>query len=158
MNKLKPFAPVVLRIGLSLVFLWFAFDQFMNPNSYIAFIPQSILDMTHVSASLIIHLNALFEIVFGTALLLGFYTRTAALLLALHLFDITYVVGFGGLGVRDFGLSMGTLAVFMYGRDFLSLDRYVAGSVSSGLSAQPSPSMVSPVSSSGASDVGLGCV
>lgn len=127
MNKLKPFAPIVLRIGISLVFLWFAFDQFLNPMSYVGFIPQSILDLSPVSANVIVHLNALFEIIFGTALILGFYTRFAALLLALHLLDITYVVGFDGLGVRDFGLSIATLAVFMYGKDFFSLDRYVSG-------------------------------
>ena len=32
-----------------------------------------------------------------------------------------YIVGYGEIGVRDFGLAMATLVVFMNGSDFLSV-------------------------------------
>ena len=55
--------------------------------------------------------------IFGLLLLFGWQTRIVALLLALHLFDIMWTVGYGEIGVRDFGLAMGTLVVFMNGPD-----------------------------------------
>ena len=67
--------------------------------------------------------NALFELVFGFLLLFGWQTRIAALLLALHLFDIMYVVGYGEIGVRDFGLAIATLVVFMNGPDLLCIQQ-----------------------------------
>ena len=121
----KAYAPVATRIALSLVFLWFGFDQALHTSDYIGYIPDSIVSLSGLSAGVLVHLNSVFELVFGSALLLGFFTRTAALLLALHLFDITFIVGFDQIGVRDFGLSMATLSVFLYGKDVLSLDRYI---------------------------------
>ena len=61
------------------------------------------------------------EGVLGLMLLFGWQTRIVALLLALHLFDIMYVVGYGEIGVRDFGLAVATLVVAMNGYDPLSL-------------------------------------
>ena len=87
MEKMRKGAPVVLRIGLSLVLLWF-------------------------------------EIIFGTLLLLGIFSRITALLLALHMLHITFTVGYNGIGVRDFGLAMGMIAVFLQGPDVWSLDKF----------------------------------
>jgi hypothetical protein len=38
--------------------------------------------------------------------------------------DITYVVGFDAVGVRDFGLAIATVAIFMFGVDRFSLDYF----------------------------------
>ncbi len=133
MEKLKPFAPVVIRIGMGIVFLWFGSDQFIHTSDWLGYIPQSISDMLPIGTATIVHLNAAFEIIFGLALFLGFYTRLAAFLLALHLLDITYIVGYSALGVRDFGLSIATISIWLYGNDFFSLDRYMSGSVESKL-------------------------
>ncbi len=126
MKYLQPFAPVVLRIGMALVFLWFGFDQFLHTSAWTGFIPDSMISISHLSATTLVYLNGVFELVFGTALLLGFYTRFVALLLALHLLDITYVVGYSSLGVRDFGLSIATISIWLNGKDFFSLDRYMS--------------------------------
>ena len=121
MNKityyLELYAPAVLRIGMAIVILWFSLQQFIHNSAWVAYIPDSIVTMTHLSASTLVLLNAVFELVFGLALMFGIYTRFSALLLALHLFDIMWVVGYGEIGVRDFGLAIGTLVVFMNGSD-----------------------------------------
>jgi len=65
-----------------------------------------------LSAVTLVHLNGVFEIIFGTALLLGFFTQLSAFLLALHMLDITFTVGFDSIGVRDFGLSIATIVIF----------------------------------------------
>jgi len=126
MEKLKPFAPVLLRLGIGALFLWFGFDQFIHTSDWLAYVPQSISDMLPIGTATIVHLNGAFEILFGLALFLGFYTRFAAFLLALHLIDITYIVGYSALGVRDFGLTIATIAIWLNGKDFFSLDRYMS--------------------------------
>jgi len=125
MKKLRMFSPVLLRIGVSLVFLWFGTNQLSDPTNWVAYVPQSIVDISHVSVTVIVYLNGIFEIVAGAALLLGIFTRTAALLLALHILDITLIVGLDATGVRDFGISIATVCVWLNGMDWLSLDRYM---------------------------------
>lgn len=124
MNKLKFFAPVVLRIGLALVFLWFGFSQIVDTASWTAYVPDYAMSLSHLSVTTIVHLNGIFEIIFGTLLLLGLFTRFAALLLALHMIDITIIVGLDQTGVRDFAITIATIAAFLHGIDWLSLDRW----------------------------------
>ncbi|MDP2704854.1 MAG: DoxX family membrane protein [Patescibacteria group bacterium] len=116
---MQKFAPVVVRIGVSLVFLWFGFSQIGNPSTWFGFLPDWI-PMSY--QTIFIYINGGFEIVFGTLLLLGVFTRVAALLLALHLAGIVVTVGYSAIGVRDFGLTLATLSVFLHGPDAFTID------------------------------------
>jgi uncharacterized membrane protein YphA (DoxX/SURF4 family) len=121
MEKLKTFAPIFLRISMSLVILWFGVEQIIDAPSWLGFLPSwtTALPLSQIT---LVHVNGIFEIVFGTFLLLGFYTRIVALLLALHLFDIAYIVGYDAIGIRDLGLALSTTAIFLYGADTFSFD------------------------------------
>src|SRR5574343_292865 len=130
-NKFKPYSPVLLRIGIALVFLWFGINQMIDVKSWVDFVPESVVKMSGLNVTTLVYLNGIFEIVFGVAMLFGYYTRLAALALAIHMFEITYVVGYDSIGVRDFGLSIATFVVFMNGADIFSLDKYMAGEDSS---------------------------
>ncbi|MEK7609523.1 MAG: DoxX family protein [Patescibacteria group bacterium] len=118
----KEIAPIILRIAMSLVFLWFGSQQLIHPSNWLSFVPDSVVSFSHLSATILVHFNGAFEIVFGLALLFGFFTRTSALLLGLHLFNITLSLGLSAIAVRDFGLSMATLAIVFYGMDRFCLD------------------------------------
>jgi uncharacterized membrane protein YphA (DoxX/SURF4 family) len=117
------YAPSMLRFGMSAVILWFSVQQFMHNQQWTAYVPDSAVALTHLSANVLVFFNASFELVFGLMLVFGWQTRTAALLLALHLFDIMLVVGYGEIGVRDFGLAVATLVVFMNGTDRLCIQQ-----------------------------------
>lgn len=121
-TNLESYAPVVLRYGMSLVILWFSSQQFLHTQDWTVYVPDSAVAMTHLSAITLVYINAIFELVFGALLVLGWQIRIVALLLALHLLDIMYVVGYGEIGVRDFGLAVATLVVCMNGPDLLSID------------------------------------
>jgi uncharacterized membrane protein YphA (DoxX/SURF4 family) len=123
-EKMKMFAPAVLRIGLSLVFLWFGTEQILHTSMWTSLIPGWITSLSGMSAATLVHCNGAFEIVFGLCLMAGYYTRVTALLLALHMFHIALTVGYSSIGVRDFGLSLATTSVFLYGADFWSLDTF----------------------------------
>ena len=115
------YAPAMLRYGMVAVVLWFSLQQFIHTQMWTAYVPDGAVAMTHLSATALVYCNAIFEFAFGIMLLFGWQTRIAALLLALHLFDIMYVVCYGEIGVRDFGLAVATLVISMNGPDALCI-------------------------------------
>lgn len=123
--KMKLLAPAVVRVGLSLVFLWFGSQQLMDAEAWSGLIPSSIVSISGINAVTFVYLNGVFEIIFGLCLLIGFFTRISALLLALHLFGIMFTVGYNDVGVRDFGLFLATVSIFLHGPDFFSAERFL---------------------------------
>jgi uncharacterized membrane protein YphA (DoxX/SURF4 family) len=116
---IESIAPIVLRIGMSIVVLWFSVQQFLHAGVWTAYVPDSAVVLLHMSAVTLVYMNATLELILGVLLVFGWQTRIVALVLALHLFDIMYVVGYGEIGVRDFGLAIATLVVSMNGSDIL---------------------------------------
>lgn len=122
-SRIQPYAPVVTRIGLSLVFLTFSYFQFSDPSMWTGYVPEGVTSLFGGNAVLLVLLNAWFELVFGLALLAGLQVRTTAILLAGHLLGIAATIGFSPLGVRDLGLAVATLSIFFAGPDLWSIDR-----------------------------------
>lgn len=60
----------------------------------------------------------------GALLIIGFYTRWAALFLALHLAGILLSLGYNAIAVRDFGLTLALFSLALQGAGHWSLDRY----------------------------------
>jgi uncharacterized membrane protein YphA (DoxX/SURF4 family) len=100
---------LVLKVGLAIVYFYFAYQQLAEPNVWEGLVPLWIDNI--VPARIMITINAVFEIVATICVLINFKTKWFAGLLALHLFVIVGVVGFNPTGVRDFGLAMASLAV-----------------------------------------------
>lgn len=121
-NRLRSFAPIVLRLGIAAVFLWFGTQQLLHTDAWVGFVPDWVVAMSPISAADLVHLNGAFEIVFGLALLVGFHTRFVSFFLMLHMFQIASSLGYNAIAVRDFGLSVATLAIFLNGADWLTLD------------------------------------
>lgn len=109
-KDLRPYAPLVLRLGLAAVFLWFGYQQVMHVAQWESWVPAWAL-ASGVPAGTIVLANGWFEVIFGLLLVSGFYTWVVAGLLALHLFVITFDIGITAIGVRDFGLAVSTLAL-----------------------------------------------
>jgi uncharacterized membrane protein YphA (DoxX/SURF4 family) len=124
-DRTKIYAPAVLRIGIALVFLWFGFTQLGNPEPWTQLIPESVTSMTGLEATTLVLFNGAFEVVFGLCLLFGFFTHISALLLAFHMLSITFTVGYNAIGVRDFGLSMAAIALFLLGPHHFSVDNWL---------------------------------
>ena len=123
MDKLRPYGLVVARLGMGAVFLCFSYYQFSNPGMWTGFVPHAVSGIFGGNAYMLVLFNAWFELVAGTALIIGIQTRIVALLLALHLFGIAGSIGISPLGVRDIGLAIATFAVFFNGPDTWSLDQ-----------------------------------
>jgi uncharacterized membrane protein YphA (DoxX/SURF4 family) len=124
-EKMQEFAPIVLRVGIALVFLWFGIDQLKDAESWVGMIPQSVTDISGMTATTLVQLNGTFEVIFGLALIVGFFGRISGLLLGLHLLSIIGVVGYNAIGVRDFGLMMACFAIALFGSGRWSVDEWL---------------------------------
>jgi len=122
-EKAKEAAPAVLRIAMALVFLYFGISQLRTPSLFIGYLPKEAA-LIPISARSLVVINGGFEVFLGSLLLLGLYTRLCALLLGLHLAAITISIGYGDIGVRDFGLSIAMLSLAMNGQTIWSLDSF----------------------------------
>ena len=114
----------LLRLGISFVFLYFGINQLISPKDFIAWLPSEASIIPLSSVTLII-LNGSLEVFLGIMLLLGLYTRISAVILSIHLFAITYTIGYTQIGVRDFGLSVATLALALTGPGVFSVSNYI---------------------------------
>ncbi len=112
----------VLRVGLSVLFLWFGFSQFLDQSAWISWVPQWAMNLAGLEAEMIVLLNGGFEIAFGVLLALGLYVRPAAALLGLHLAVLVFEIGLSPIGVRDFAIMVSTFALALMPSDPYSLD------------------------------------
>ena len=120
-KKYKRYTPAILRWGISLVFLWFGFNQLTDASVWTIFLP-SFASSLPFSLETLIMINGTFEIIFGILLIIGLFTRIVAFILAIHLAGISYTLGFNAIGIRDFGLTIATLSIALNGPDRFSLD------------------------------------
>ena len=70
MNKQK-YAPVIIRVGLSFVFLWFGLTQLFDQSAWVSFIPEGITKLTGISAETFVIFNGIFEVFFASLLAFG---------------------------------------------------------------------------------------
>src|SRR3989338_3965153 len=90
--KMLALSPIVLRIGIGLVIMWFGLQQIANPSGWVVYLPEFTKSLP-ISQINFVLLNGYFELVFGALLIAGFYLRIVALLLALHMAGIVLSVG-----------------------------------------------------------------
>ncbi len=119
---LSKYGPVLLRVGLFLVLLWFGFNQLLHPEMWTRLVPVWAASIFG-DASTTVHVNGYFEIVMAILLVLGVQVRVVGFMLGLHLIGIASSFGLSSTGVRDWGLCIAAFSIFLNGPDFLSLDQ-----------------------------------
>ena len=117
----EKYAKPILRIGLAIVFLYFGISQLLDPEAWLVWLPSFAQNLP-IEATTLILLNGISEVILGTLLLLGLLTRIVSFLLFIHILGITISVGLTPVGVRDFGLTIATLVIFLNGKDDYCLD------------------------------------
>ncbi len=113
-KKVQPYAPALVRFGISFVFLWFGINQFIDPGYFMGYLPAFIPDTYSTSFVLF---NGVFEIIFGLLLLVGYYVRPVSFLLGVHLLGIIFSLGYNDIAIRDVGLMLVTFAITLGGAD-----------------------------------------
>lgn len=123
LERFKEYSPVLLRVSISLVFLWFAFNQLIFTDNFIGFIPDWVVSAFGVSPALFVIANGVLELIFGLFLIIGINVRLSAFILGLHLFGISLSLGYGPTMIRDLGLSIATLVVLLNGKDRFCIEK-----------------------------------
>lgn len=103
---------IILRIGLSIVFLYFSFNQFIVPEKWLNFLPNFLLNLN--LGIYVIYLNAIIDLLIGSFFLFGFFIKFVSILAFFHLLIIIFV-GLGinsPSGIRDLGLAFSSLSLF----------------------------------------------
>lgn len=120
-NKFSFIAPIVLRLALAAVVLWFGTSQILSQAMWTGLVPAWAVSLSGLSSGTIVRMNGIFELMAGSMLALGILSQWAALILSVHLFVITTHLGLSAVGVRDFGLSFALLALACWGDDTWTL-------------------------------------
>ena len=123
MKNYIEYSRIFTRIAISLVFIWFGINQIINPNNFMEYLSSFILLSTY--AKTFIYLNGIFELILGAFLILGLFTRITALVLGINLIGIILGLGYNDVAVRDFGLMLITLAIFLGGKDKWCLENKI---------------------------------
>lgn len=93
----------------------------MSPDRWVTFIPNDISWAAQawfgIDTTTFVLINGVFEILCAGCLFFGVFIRFAATLLALHMAGIVLSVGLTPTGVRDFGITIATIAIALYGKD-----------------------------------------
>lgn len=122
MTKTHSLGITLLRWSLAFVFLWFGFSQISNVAMWTSFVPAwaaSIMD-----PGVLVLMNGLLEIVAGALLAFGIASRWVGLVLGLHLLVISVGLGLTAIGVRDIGLALATLSLFLMAHNELPIGEY----------------------------------
>lgn len=121
-SRNSSYAGVFLRLGLAIVFLWFGIDKFFSPTTWVAFVPGWMHSLSPIDMNVFMYIQGAIETVIGVLLLVGYKTRLAAAGAAAILVIVIISVGLNELGLRDFALLCGAIALMLLGPGKWSVD------------------------------------
>ncbi len=121
----RDYAPVAVRLGVSIVFLLLGIDQFVHTTAWTGYLPQWFIDFLPAwqTPEKFMIVNAMFDCLLGLLLLIGVFTRIVAVIAVLHLTGVIITIGYTDIAIRDIGILLGALAVALYGSDRWCLER-----------------------------------
>jgi putative oxidoreductase len=130
MEKLRPVALLLLRVGLGVIFIYYGYPKFFGRTQ------EHLEEMVHVNhlPAYFVYIAGVLELGGGALLVAGLFTRIAGLLLAgemavavwkgEHFFLQPLAVDQYGLALA---LSVGAFALATFGAGAVSLDRLLFG-------------------------------
>jgi len=130
MEKLRPLALLLLRIGLGAIFIYYGYPKFFGKTK------EHIDEMVHINhlPAYFVYIAGTLELGGGSLLVVGLFTRILGLLLAgemaiamwkgEHFFLQPLAVDQYGLALA---LSVGSFALATFGAGSVSLDRAIFG-------------------------------
>ncbi|MEK6953113.1 MAG: DoxX family membrane protein [Nanoarchaeota archaeon] len=115
---LKDYSSLILRFGLGLTLFWFGITSILEPEVWSSLVPSFI----PIQPTTTIFLLAIFQVIISIFIIIGLFTRIAALLMALSLIPIILSLGYNDVAVRDFAIFMAAISLAMSGSKKLSID------------------------------------
>ncbi len=111
MNK-DFFILLFLRLGLAFTFLYAAIASFIDPNSWVGFLPSWIKNI--IDGNILLTIFSVYEIILGLWLIYGKWLYYGSILAVLTLFGIVVTnIGAFDLVFRDVGLLLAAIALML---------------------------------------------
>jgi uncharacterized membrane protein YphA (DoxX/SURF4 family) len=110
LSRYERYAPVVLRIGIGFVFLWFGWGGLTNTDMWVGLVPA--WTTAFAAPATLVKIHGLVELLFGTILIFGFYARIAAAVLLLSLANTLTLVS-GPTFIRDIGIATALVSLIL---------------------------------------------
>lgn len=118
MNKFTKMYPLIMRLSLVFVFVWFGVNEISNPVYWSGYVPPLVEKFLPFGINLFVQLHGVALSILALALLFKFYIRYAAFLSIIVLFSITggliVMNGLNEIAVRDIGLLGLALSIWLY--------------------------------------------
>ena len=108
-SHLEPYAPLVLRVGLAFVFMWFGWSGVSNPTIWTGLVPAWTAAIAAPES--LVQAHGIFELVFGLLLFAGIGTRIVATLLLINLIHTITLLSWGPIMTRDIAIATTLLSV-----------------------------------------------
>ncbi|PIN89025.1 hypothetical protein COU60_05110 [Candidatus Pacearchaeota archaeon CG10_big_fil_rev_8_21_14_0_10_34_76] len=121
-SKSKQYAPALVRYAIGIVFLLIGISQLTNPVIWTAYLPESFA-VSGIALNSIVSFTGIFNTLVGLLLILGLLVRTASAVAALHLISVIIILGYNDVSIRDLGLLLATISIFLNGADNLCLSK-----------------------------------
>jgi uncharacterized membrane protein YphA (DoxX/SURF4 family) len=120
-EKLSPWTPLILRLVIAYVFIWFGWSCVSDPASWSGLVP----DWTHIfgSAETLVLIHGVVEIICAILLIVGFKLRWVSAILFLILLDTVIILGSGPAMARDIGLLGGIATIWFWNSEQITPER-----------------------------------
>ncbi len=109
MDRYASYAPLILRLGLGFVFLWFGYSGMTETAMWTGLVPDWATAIA--PAATLIQAHAIVEIIGGLLLIFGIQVRIVAFILLLNLIHTITLLPYGPIMVRDIGLAAALLSL-----------------------------------------------
>ena len=137
LKTLQPLGLLLLRAALGIIFVSHGYPKLKHPASMQAFYLQ------HGMPAYFVYVSGVLEVFGGGLLVLGLFTRVAALLLAIEMGVMIWKVYSGGgyLAVHEYEFSLavgaGCFALSTVGAGLISIDELILGGGSQTAATRP---------------------
>jgi uncharacterized membrane protein YphA (DoxX/SURF4 family) len=109
-GRYSSYAPVVLRIGIAFVFIWFGLNGLTHTDTWVRLVPEWALAIA--PAATLVKIHGLVELVFGIFLAFGIYARVSATILLLSIVHTLTLIS-GSIFIRDAGLAIALVSLVL---------------------------------------------
>jgi len=112
---------IVLRIAISIVLFWFGVSGLFYTSTMVGYVPDW-ANIAGETLELTIQINGFIELILGLLIFTGLFLRLATIFFIIHMGLILAAVGYNEIGVRDFGLLLSGVALYLTNDHTLTLD------------------------------------
>lgn len=118
MRKFAKKYPLMMRLFLGFVLLWFGISEIFNPKYFSGYVPEFVLKFSPLDLYTLVQIHGAVLALLSLALFFRLYIQITSMIILFVLFSIILGLivtsGFNEIAVRDIGLFGLALSIWLY--------------------------------------------